>query len=194
VLGVPKDLARENIMVRTIVLVEGVPVGSLCFKLPVVERASVDSMKTNIRGDLARRYGRAFLSYASPDRAEVLKRAQALEAVRIEFFQDLLSLEPGERWERRLYEEIDSCDLFLLFWSRHALASKWVIAETERARARRARKDHAAPDIVPIVLEGPPVPIPPNGWKDIHFNDWLRYVIAAEQANAQAEASHHQSS
>jgi len=39
---------------------------------------------------------------------------------------------------------------------------------------------------VPIVLEGPPVPVPPDDLKDIHFNDWLRYVISAEEAKETA--------
>jgi hypothetical protein len=59
-----------------------------------------------MRGDSAKQYRKAFLSYATADRAEVLKRAQALKAAHIEFFQDLLHLEPGERWQRRLFEEI----------------------------------------------------------------------------------------
>jgi hypothetical protein len=132
----------------------------------------------------ARRYRRAFLSYASPDRAEVLKRAQSLKVVGIDFFQDLLSLEPGDRWENRLYEEIDKCDLFLLFWSTHAAKSQWVIKETERALARRGATIHdGEPSIIPIVLEGPPVPHPPSSLADIHFNDALRYVIAAVEAD-----------
>ena len=154
------------------------------FRLPVVEHVSAADDQADIRGHAARRYRHAFLSYASPDRAEVLKRAQALKAVHVDFFKDLLSLEPGEIYPPRLYEEIDRCDLFLLFWSSHAKASRWVTDETDRALARRGGKPDAPPDIVPIVLEGPPVPAPPESWKDIHFNDWLRYVIAAEEASS----------
>ena len=48
-------------------------------------------------GEDARRYHFAFISYASKDRDEVLRRVQLLASVGIDYFQDLLSLEPGDR-------------------------------------------------------------------------------------------------
>ena len=128
--------------------------------------------------DRARRYHYAFLSYASPDRAEVLKRAQGLKADGTSFFNDLLSLDPGERWEKRLYQEIDRCDVFYLFWSSQAKESEWVMKETEYALARRMASANGDPDIVPVIIEGPPPPSPPESLKDIHFNDSLLYVLA----------------
>lgn len=181
-LSVPAGEQRTALTVRAIVSVNGAPAGSLLFQLPVAAQVSAADAATGIRGDAARHFGRAFLSYASEDRAEVLKRAQALKALRIEFFQDLLSLEPGERWKKRLYDEIDTCDVFLVFWSSHAAQSKWVIAETERALARHRGDDSAPPDIVPIVLEGPPVPDRPASLQAIQMDDWLRYVLAAVEA------------
>ena len=47
----------------------------------------------------------------------MMKRVQMLARCQISFFQDILALEPGERWERKLYEYIDQCDVFMLFWS-----------------------------------------------------------------------------
>lgn len=185
-LKVPEGLALKALMVVATVIVDDAAAGSLRFRLPLVDAAAAANPGIDMVGDSARRYTRAFLSYASPDRVEVLKHAQTLKAVHISFFQDLLSLEPGERWRRRLYKEIDGCDLFLLFWSRHARASQWVTRETDRALKRRGGSDDAPPDIIPIVLEGPPMPQPPDGWKEIHFNDWLRHVIAAEQASVAA--------
>lgn len=136
---------------------------------------------------MASLYRRAFLSYATHDRPEVLKRAQALRAAHIEFFQDLLSIEPGERWERRLYQEIDRCDLFLLFWSKKAAASKWVLREAERAVARQNASADEEPDITPIILEGPPVPQPiPDSLKHLHFNDHLLYLISDTQREQRA--------
>ena len=83
-----------------------------------------------------------------------------LQAAHIEFFQDFLSIEPGERWERQLYKEIDVCDLFLLFWSSSAVQSQWVLREAELAVARQNASPDEEPDITPIILEGPPVPQP----------------------------------
>ena len=127
------------------------------------------------QGTSARRYNHAFLSYASPDRKEVLKRAQILEAAGVSFFQDTLKLDPGTRWEKAIYKNIDTCDLFLLFWSKAALESEWVIKEAEYALKRQGDGD--VPDIVPVILEAPP--LPPASLAAIHFNDLIHYLIAA---------------
>jgi TIR domain-containing protein len=101
---------------------------------------------------------------------------------------DLLSLDPGQRWERQLYSEIDQCDLFLLFWSNEARNSKWVNLEIEYALERI--KNHASPysprpEIQPIIIEGPPPPPPPDSLADRHFNDPFLYLIASiEKLNA----------
>ena len=176
-LSAPEDAAGRTIHPRILVLVDSVPVGSLTFALKITAKA-VSKAEPELRGDRARRYAYAFLSYASPDRAEVIKRAQGLRAGGTSFFNDLLSLEPGERWEKRLYEEIDRCDVFYLFWSSQAKASEWVMKEIEYALARRLTSENADPDIIPVIIEGPPPPSPPESLKDIHFNDSLLYVLA----------------
>jgi hypothetical protein len=183
VLTVPSDSAIDTLTVRVTVLVDDVPIGSLRFHLPVTEQGqSNSSMK--IVGDESRRYSIAFLSHAKHDRLEVLKRAQLLRAVNIGFFQDFLTIEPGKVWEKYLYEAIDRCDLFLLFWSKYAAASKWVLRETERALARKGGKNEALPDIIPIVLEGPPIPPVPDSLKHIQITDWFTWVMRAEEAAA----------
>jgi hypothetical protein len=172
----PKDANGRTFHPRVLVLVDSVPVGSLTFSLKVSRK---ETAAIELRGDRARRYSYAFLSYASPDRAEVLKRAQGLKAGGTNFFNDLLSLEPGERWEKRLYEEIDRCDVFYLFWSSHAKTSEWVMKETAHALARQASSADGDPDIVPVIIEGPPTPTPPDSLKAIHFNDSLIYLLAS---------------
>jgi len=180
---IPDDAALGPLAFRVAVLVDTAPVGAIRFSLPVGDsRQPVDPVAV---GGEAVRYRRAFISYASEDRAAVLRRAQALKAARIGFFQDLLSLDPGERWERRLFDEIDRCDLFLLFWSSGAAKSEWVLKEAAYALARR-REFGGRPDITPVVLEGPPVPHCPDILRDIHFNDPLVYVIAAVDAERRA--------
>jgi hypothetical protein len=137
--------------------------------------------------ETARANRKSFLSYASEDRVEVLKAAQILRAFNVNFFQDALDLSPGERWERRLYAEIDSCDTFVLFWSHHARQSEWVIREAEYAseRAKAAPGGDGPPDIVPYPLEKPP-PLPPASLKHIHFDDPIRSMIYAEERVASA--------
>jgi TIR domain len=177
---VPTDTADRQVHVRVNLRLENLPIGVLVFALQVTEaQSSLSNPASDLRGDWARRYQYAFLSYASADRSEVLKRAQALKAVRINFFHDLLSIDPGEQWLPKLFQEIDRCDLFLLFWSTHAANSEWVRRESEHALNRRKKSD--LPDIAPIILEFP-VPPPPESMKDIHFNDYLRYIMAAVDA------------
>ncbi|HWF76240.1 MAG TPA: TIR domain-containing protein [Caulobacteraceae bacterium] len=172
------------------VLVEGVPLGRLSFTLTVAPAEAAIAAHAELAGDFARRYDRAFLSYSSLDRPEVLKTTQTLRATGIDYFQDILSIEPGEAWRERLFAEIDRCDLFLLFWSSHAAGSKWVLEEAEHALARRhgstGTSTGASPDIRPIILEGPPIPPPPPSLAELHFNDMLRYVVVASELEARA--------
>jgi hypothetical protein len=174
----PADHDARRVFLKATVVRDGIPVGRLAFALDI---GAAEATKLRVLDGEPKRYRKAFLSYASSDRAEVLKRAQGLKAARIDFFQDVLNIEPGERWEKRLYLEIDSCDLFLLFWSRAASASEWVRREAEYALAREEQ-----PDITPIVLEGPPPPTPPQSLAGIHFGDPLAYAIAAESVAARA--------
>jgi hypothetical protein len=162
----------------------GVPIGTLKFKMQVESQRQ--DHPNEIRGDKARRFSRAFLSYASDDRVRVLNSAQMLRAANIEVFQDVLSLDPGERWEKRLYTEIDNCDLFLLFWSDAAGRSKWVMKEAKYALDCCKRNDNERPDVKPIILEGPPIPKPPRGFGSIHFNDKFRYFITAAELEKRA--------
>jgi hypothetical protein len=182
IVTLPEATTDSGCNLRVRVLLEEVPIGSLRFALKVSVARPIDPKNIVIRGDTASRYRRAFLSYTTPDRPEVLKRAQALRAARIDFFQDFLSIDPGQRWERRLYEEIERCDLFLLFWSKSAAQSEWVLREAELAVTRQNTSPNEEPDITPIILEGPPVPEPiPDSLKHLQFNDHLLYFISTAE-------------
>jgi hypothetical protein len=184
VVSLPPDAAGRSFPIRARISIEAVPVGSLCFSIKATATSDIAGQALRIRGDWAKRYERAFLSYASPDRAEVLKRTETLSILGIGYFQDILSLEPGERWQRRLFEEIRKCDLFLLFWSSHAARSEWVIREAEFALNCKAVSAEDMPDIAPVVLEGPPLPPPPDSLKHLHFDSALRHLIAAVEREA----------
>lgn len=116
----------------------------------------------------------AFLSYASADRERVVARIQGIQAARpdMDLFFDVESLRCGEIWETRLYREIASRDLFYLFWSRNAAASRWVAKELEYAVSKKTLDF-----IEPIPLESPETCPPPRSLNVKHFNDWtLRYI------------------
>jgi hypothetical protein len=183
----PRDFPNAAANLKLRVLRNATPVGSIRFAVAIDEAVTIAAME--LAGNAAARHRRVFLSYASSDRVEVLKRAQGLRAAGLDFFQDLLSLEPGERWERRLYAEIERSDLFLLFWSRAARDSEWVMREVAHAKSS-ARAGGRPAEILPVILEGPPPPPPPELLKDLHFDDPLCYLIAAvEKMNAARPAS-----
>jgi hypothetical protein len=167
------DDAKGNLSGKLIVSQNGVPVGRILFQIKPGTGAETIAQPT---GE-ARRYHKAFISYASKDRTEVLKRVQMLRLNHIDFFQDVLDLDPGERWEQALYKHIDDADLFLLFWSSAALASKWVRKELDYAAQRKHANAEADPDIVPVIIEGPPPAAPPEGYENLHFNDRLIYFM-----------------
>jgi serine/threonine protein kinase len=84
-------------------------------------------------------------------------------------FQDLLHLEPGQRWERELYRHIDECDVFFLFWSHAAEQSVWVHEELRYALARQGGNDLADPRIIPVPLDTPIKPL--AELSHVHFGD-----------------------
>ena len=177
VVYLPPYLVGEVVHPVVRIALDGQLIGRIVFTMYLSDQS--ESSDATLNGQVAQRYRHAFLSYATEDRKEVLKRAQALKASKISFFQDVLSLEPGQRWELELYKNIDKCDLFLLFWSSSAKDSEWVIKEAEYALEKFNDSEGATPDIVPIMLEGPPPVAPPEKLKAIHFNDPILYHLAA---------------
>jgi hypothetical protein len=160
---------------------EGVPLGHVKFTLEVA--AAAVGRAAEPQGIEARRYRFAFVSYASRDRDEVLRRVQMLSVAGVEYFQDVLDLEPGQVWSTKLEEAILKADVFLLFWSSRAKDSAWVRREVDFALARKAGDDLSPPEIRPVIIEGPPV-IPP--WDDLahlHFNDRVLYFMSRPREN-----------
>jgi hypothetical protein len=174
---VPSKFRETTALGRVTIASDGVPLGHISIKFEVVGTAASNVKDHKLAGDSAYAYRKAFISYASSDRAEVLKRVQMLSRLGIDYFQDLLSFEPGDRWERELYRHIDESDLFLLFWSNAARESKWVREEVRYALARKGGEDDLPPAIVPVIIEGPPPAPPPDELAHLHFNDYMVYFF-----------------
>jgi hypothetical protein len=161
------------------VAVDGALIGCITFSV----RASLFARPGKpLLAGAAKAYRNAFVSYASKDRIEVLKRTQALRAA-IKVRQDILDLDPGARWEAELYKWIDEADLFLLCWSHAARDSTWVMKEARYALKRQRRSHVQMPDIVPLVLEPPPHAKPPKWLSHLHFNDSICSIIGTERAD-----------
>ncbi|MEH2422295.1 MAG: toll/interleukin-1 receptor domain-containing protein [Nostoc sp.] len=175
---VPADITQKTVIGTVTVSQNTIPLGHLKFKLSIIPSASSTSKDPQLVGEVARHYTKAFVSYSSKDRIEVLKRVQGLAVSGITVFQDILNLEPGDRWEKELYRNIDQCDLFLLFWSTAAKESPWVLKEVLYALERQGSDGLRSPEIIPVIIEGPPLVPPPSELQNLHFNDKLLYLMA----------------
>jgi hypothetical protein len=188
---IPQGTGGQSFFPVVRVSVDGILIGRIRFRISSDPDAA--SPQATPLGDHARRYENSFVSYAKEDRKEVLKRVQMLQIMKTKFFLDLLSLDPGDRWEKKLYEQIDRCDLFLLFWSQAAKDSQWVRREAEYALKHQQENPNSEPDIVPVILERD-VPPPPS-LAALHFDDRFNYLIylmelaEASQNTAKVSAS-----
>ena len=170
---VPEDSRSRKLTGQIHVMQNDIPIGRIVFKLEIVTEATTDSRSPQGRAAEceATRFKSAFISYASQDREKVLPRVQMLKTVGIQFFQDVLDLDPGVRWERELYRHIDDSDVLLLFWSTSASQSDWVKREWMYALEKKGDEV-----IRPVIIERPPVP-PPTELQHLHFNDRVLYLI-----------------
>jgi hypothetical protein len=155
---------------------DGFPVGHVKFTL-AIDAAALAALPEP-QGIEARRYRLAFVSYASQDRDEVLRRVQMLSVAGLKYFQDVLDLEPGQVWSRALEQAIRDADLFLLFWSSRAKKSGWVRKEVDFALACKAGDDLQPPEIRPVIIEGPPVITPWADLAHLHFDDRVLYFMS----------------
>ncbi len=162
----------------------GVPFGHVKFQLTVAaSEATAPAPQPQPTRDWVR-YQKAFISYASKDRTEVLKRVQALVRLIGDFFMDFMTLKPGERWASGLYKHIDESDVFFLFWSTAAKRSKWVMKEVDYALARKGDDEAAPPEIIPLVIEGPPPVKPPRRLSHLHFDDMFLHLMTQPEKPA----------
>jgi hypothetical protein len=170
---IPQGTSGQTFSPKVRVCVDGRLVGRIIFRIS--SDRSAGSPRSTSLGDRAGPYEYAFVSYARKDLTDVLVRVQMLDVLNTTYFQDVLSLRPGARWEESLYHSIDRCDLFLLFWSKNAKGSDYVIREAEYALERQGRDPNREPDIVPIILQ-PDVPLPPR-LKHLQFDHFLNHMI-----------------
>ncbi|MDP3689106.1 MAG: toll/interleukin-1 receptor domain-containing protein, partial [Sulfurimicrobium sp.] len=119
----------------------------------------------------------AFVSYSSRDRLRVLDRVASIKiSAGIDPFLDCLDLHPGEEWKPRLDDEIRRRDLFLVFWSKNASESKWVVWELDTALKE---KDARAFQLHPL----DPDVKPPEGLEELHVGDVIMWVRKGYEAS-----------
>jgi hypothetical protein len=176
IVTIPDSYSKQSLIGKVRVSLDNIPIGHFCFKIGISVRSvqKKDIVQSNFPPMKNYRY--AFISYASKDRAEVLRRVQMLDIMKIRYFQDLLSLNPGDQWGKELFRHIDNADVFFLFWSSTARDSEWVLKEVEYAINRKKGNNDNPPEIYPVILESTFVE-PPESLKHLHFNDKMVYFI-----------------
>jgi hypothetical protein len=155
---------------------KGMRIAQVCFLIKVGDAtANVKPLPVDVKF-----VQKAFASYSSKDRAEVLGRIQGMQKIlpNLSVFVDVLSLRSGQDWEYELWKVIPTYDVFYLFWSKNAKSSNWVEKEWRCALDKRGI-DY----IDPVPLVSPKEAPPPPELASKHFNDWMLPYIHAEKEN-----------
>ncbi len=91
-----------------------------------------------------------FLSYSRADQAQARMLAQALEDAGLQVWWDTL-IEGGAAFAKTIEAALAASDAVIVLWSRHSLASDWVLDEA--ARGRDLKK------LVPLSIDGSEPPL-----------------------------------
>jgi hypothetical protein len=163
---VPAELTPGSRVGVASIFVGGLRIARLNFTVQIgLEAKPAEPLTTR-----EERHRKAFASYASPDRDEVLARIQGIQkaAPGLDVFLDVVRLRSGQHWEEELYQHIGAADIFYLFWSSNARKSEWVDKEW-----RYALKTRGLDFIDPVPLAAPDEVPPPPELAEKHFNDWV---------------------
>ncbi len=176
VVTVPADAAEGTHVGSASIRLNGCQIAKMSFVLRVGEKRVASAV---VPAEIET-HRRAFASYASEDRSEVLARVQGMEAAYrgLKVFVDAIDLRSGDRWEAELPKRIADADVFYLFWCRHAEASAWVSKEWHWALQAKGLDF-----IDPVPLEDPRNARPPSELAAKHFNDPLLAFIEAAGKN-----------
>lgn len=148
---VPKDIEVDELNCEAVIFINGVPIGEMRFITHIVD--SPRAVNTKIT---AHQYNKIFISYAHEDVQKIKYISLAYKAQGVNYFFDRDSLEIGDVYEEKIFDYIDSSDLFILCWSKNAQQSSYVAKEKNRAMLRaypQLDKKEATLKICPVSIE-----------------------------------------
>ncbi len=125
---VPENIDVDELSCETNVFVNGAMIGEMRFLTQIVDTPR--NLNPEI---LSHRFNRIFISYAHQDAQQIKLLALAYKAQGVDYFYDRDSLAPGDIYEEKIFDYIDSSDLFVLCWSKNAALSDYVAKEKGRA-------------------------------------------------------------
>lgn len=148
---VPKDIDVDELSCDANLFVNGAMIGEMRFLTQIVD------VPRNLNPEiLSHRFNRIFISYAHQDAQQIKLLALAYKAQGVDYFYDRDSLAPGDVYEEKIFDYIDSSDLFVLCWSKNAAVSDYVAKEKGRALLRaypQLSQRDATLKICPISIE-----------------------------------------
>ena len=148
---VPKDIDVDELSCEANLFVNGAMIGEMRFLTQIVD------VPRNLNPEiLSHRFNKIFISYAHQDAQQIKLLALAYKAQGVDYFYDRDSLAPGDVYEEKIFDYIDSSDLFVLCWSKNAAASDYVAKEKGRALLRaypQLSQRDATLKICPISIE-----------------------------------------
>lgn len=148
---VPKNIDVDELSCEANLFVNGAMIGEMRFLTQIVEVPR--KLNPEI---LSHRFNRIFISYAHQDAQQIKLLALAYKVQGVDYFYDRDSLAPGDVYEEKIFDYIDSSDLFVLCWSKNAAASDYVAKEKGRALLRaypQLSQRDATLKICPISIE-----------------------------------------
>lgn len=146
--------------------VEGIIVADLPLSIFVSPQAGA-TLSGGQTATTAKPYRAIFCSYSHKDTPIILRVERAIKTLGDDFLRDAVTLRSGEDWNAGLLAMIDRADVFQLFWSSSAAASKYVRQEWEYALAKMQRQ-RIASFIRPVYWEDQ-MPPPPPELGHLHF-------------------------
>lgn len=148
---VPTDIDVESLSCVADLYVNGAMIGEMRFLTKIVDHPRPFNPEI-----ISHNFKRIFISYAHQDAPQVKLLALAYKTQGVDYFYDRDSLAPGDVYEEKIFDYIDSADLFILCWSKNAAVSDYVATEKGRAMLHAYPQqclDEATLKMCPVSIE-----------------------------------------
>lgn len=163
---VPNDADVYELSCESNLYVNGALIGEMRFISKIVD------VPQNLNPEISLQiFKKIFISYAHQDMQQVKHLALAYEAQGVDYFFDRDKLKTGDVYEEKIFEYIDTSDLFILCWSKNAAQSNYVAKEKAHALLRaypQLSRQNAKLKIYPISIE-PRAELPGDMSEVYHF-------------------------
>lgn len=164
---VPEDIDVEELYCEVNIIIRQVMIGEMAFTTQIVENPR------NLAPEIfSHKFNKIFISYAREDQQIANTLAFAYKVQDMDYFFDKETLKSGDVYDEQIMEYIDSADLFILCWSKHAAESEYVTKERHRAMQHaypQISRDKATLKICPICIP-PQAELPEDMIKIYNFS------------------------